>query len=411
MAVNRVASVDAALDGEAGREARRLIELDDRRRDGVFFTSSPLREFAFEGVSSSITKNSVLFDPACGAGDLLLAATDHMPLQATLAATLKAWSAMLIGCDLHAEFTRTCRMRLLLAAWRRHQFRGTKQTRTKSWFGGIRKCCGLANNAGYQRATHILMNPPFAHQSADINCDWASGKINSAAVFLMQAIEASSEGTRIVAILPEVIRCGTRYGRLRDLIAQQSQLNRIASFGVFDRHADVDVFVLDITTRQPQGARSSSAWDWKTDLKTSATVSKYFDVYVGSVVDYRDACQGRWFPYLTVNSIAPWGEAFDVACRRRFPRRVTRAPFVVIRRTSRPGDKFRAVGAIVRGTKDFAVDNHLIVCKPLDNTLRSCRRLVSLLREESTSRFLDQTIRCRHLTVDSIKSMPWVNCG
>ncbi len=405
----RVTLVNAALDGDAGKEVRRLIGLEHRRRDGIFFTSSSLLKFAFEGVAQSIAEDSVIFDPACGAGDILLAAACHLPLKSSLAATLKAWSSMLLGVELHSEFSRACRARLTLAAWQRHGFRGSKNTRLANWFSGIRSGCGLSNQSCYKLATHVLMNPPFTNQAAAEDCQWANGKVSSAAVFLMRAIEASSAGTRIVAILPEVIRCGTRYSRLRNEVSMRCELNRIASFGIFDRHTDVDVFVLDVTKRKAQAF--DSAWNWQSASVKNATIDNRFHVSIGTVVDFRDPKEGRWFPYINVNCIKPWDEVFDVVCRRRYSRRVVRAPFVVIRRTSRPGDKFRAVGSIVRGSAKFAVDNHLIVCKPFDNKLRTCRQLVSLLREGSTSSYLDDAIRCRHLTVDSIRKIPWVDCG
>ena len=64
----RASLVDAALDGEAGRESRELIGLSERRRDGIFFTSSNLREFAFSAVASSLKKEDVVFSPTIVAG-------------------------------------------------------------------------------------------------------------------------------------------------------------------------------------------------------------------------------------------------------------------------------------------------------------------------------------------------------
>jgi len=81
-------------------------------------------------------------------------------------------------------------------------------------------------------------------------------------------------------------------------------------------------------------------------------------------------------------------------------------PFVVIRRTSRPGDKFRAVGTAILGAKPVAVENHLIACTPKDGSVETCRVLLRQLRKPETNDFLNRTIRCRHLTVSSVKHLP-----
>jgi hypothetical protein len=82
-------------------------------------------------------------------------------------------------------------------------------------------------------------------------------------------------------------------------------------------------------------------------------------------------------------------------------------PFLVVRRTSRPGEgagRLRPV--LIRGDKPVAVENHLVVLRPNDGTLRACRALATELQAEETTQWLDQRIRMRHLTVGSIASIP-----
>jgi hypothetical protein len=408
--LERTQRVGAALDGEASREVRRLLELNVLRGNGVFFTSSALREFALRGVEDSINSKSIIFDPTCGAGDLLIGATASLPIRTTFAQTLQSWSSVFSGLDLHSQFVNVCRRRLTLAAWQRHQFSGQLHTRIRDdWFEGIREGSGLTCCSNYHNATHILLNPPFVTQIAAENSSWGAGNVNSAAIFLETALSEAKAGTRIVAILPEVIRCGSRYKKFRRVVEISSSLNRLAPYGLFDCHTDVDVFVLDVTTSRVNLA--AEPWDWAKPALAKKTVGDTFTVSVGPVVDFRDEKRGQWFPYLTVNSISPWEEAFDVPKRRRFTGRVVKSPFVVVRRTSRPGDRFRAVGSIIRGATEFAVDNHLIVCEPRDHTLRSCRELIEQFRNPGTTAYLDSAIRCRHLTVSSVNHIPWNHHG
>jgi hypothetical protein len=79
----------------------------------------------------------------------------------------------------------------------------------------------------------------------------------------------------------------------------------------------------------------------------------------------------------------------------------------VIRRTSRPGDNFRAIGSIINLKEKVAVENHFIVLQPKDSTLNTCKRAMKVISSKKTTRWLNKRIRCRHLTVSSLKELPW----
>ena len=64
----------AALDGEPSRELRKAISLERRRGAGAFFTGSVLARKAVVRPRRGKECRGKIFDPACGAGDLLLAA-------------------------------------------------------------------------------------------------------------------------------------------------------------------------------------------------------------------------------------------------------------------------------------------------------------------------------------------------
>ena len=96
-----------------------------------------------------------------------------------------------------------------------------------------------------------------------------------------------------------------------------------------------------------------------------------------------------------------------VGKNRRFEGRLFEAPFVAIPRTSRPSDADRARGALVTSAKPVAVDNHLLVARPLDGTVGRCADLLDVLQMPSTSDWLNNVIRCRHLTVGALASVPW----
>ena len=95
------------------------------------------------------------------------------------------------------------------------------------------------------------------------------------------------------------------------------------------------------------------------------------------------------------------------AAERRFQKRSHVPPFVLIRRTSKPGDRSRGVGTLIYGTDSALVENHLIVLKPRDGSIDSCRRVIDSLNSVGTKSWLDERIRCRRLTAGAIREMPW----
>jgi hypothetical protein len=92
---------------------------------------------------------------------------------------------------------------------------------------------------------------------------------------------------------------------------------------------------------------------------------------------------------------------------RRHEGKVYEPPFVTIRRTSRPGHPYRAAATIISGQQAVAVENHLIVCEPIDGTLTTCKNLMRQLKSKAVNKFLNDRICCRHLTVGSVAAIPF----
>src|SRR5258708_11167095 len=84
--------VAAALDGQPGVELRRLVPLTTRRANGAFFTGSALARRIVSQFLGGSNPNAIVCDPACGAGDLLIAAAERLPVTSDLRATLGLWS-------------------------------------------------------------------------------------------------------------------------------------------------------------------------------------------------------------------------------------------------------------------------------------------------------------------------------
>jgi N-6 DNA Methylase len=399
--------VHAALDGQAADSLRRLVPLTELRRDGIFLTGSELAQTAVRRLVPTLDARSVILDPTCGAGDLLLACVKALPAMSSLSRTMKAWERQLVGRDLHPELLEAARLRLLLAAMRLFPgARVRRQTVEHPLFPKIRVGCGLTDSS-YEGATHLVMNPPFTAISASDSCSWARGQVNSAAVFLEHALRRSRPGTRIAAILPDVLRSGSRYRKWRRLVEQLAEIEHLEIGDQFNRWTDVHVFLLNL--RIPQRTVASASTTTWTCPSRKDRLEERFAVRIGPVVDYRDPHEGRKHSFIRSRDLPPWGNLCRVSRTRRFSGTLIAPPFIAIRRTSRPGDTHRAVGTLVVGNSLFAVENHVICLVPHHGGEGSCRAALRNLQDPRTTEWLDQRIRCRHLTVRALAELPWWN--
>ena len=104
------------LNGYAASALQQLIPLSVRKRSGLFFTSSLLADRVAERLAPQLRTGVRLLDPACGAGNLLLACAKYLPKGEKLAETVRIWSHCIVGYDLHHEFIRATQLRLALLA-------------------------------------------------------------------------------------------------------------------------------------------------------------------------------------------------------------------------------------------------------------------------------------------------------
>ncbi|MFT5622303.1 MAG: hypothetical protein ACI9FZ_000223 [Bacteroidia bacterium] len=396
--------VDAALNGQAGAELRRVSSLEVRREFGVFFTGSELGAKLLE-LCTTFNQNSVIYDPTCGAGDLLVAAARKLPLKRNLNATLTQWGKQLYGTDLHREFIQGARTRLVLLARQRHQSDSKLKSTPAQFFPGIKVGNGLQQARLFKKATHLLLNPPFGVEQVAEDCGWASGKMTLAAEFVAKALEYSNEGVQLFAILPEVLRSGSFSENWQKYIEQLSEIRKVQPYGIFDASADIDVFLLHSIRAKPGHAIQTVPWSPLT-AEEQVTLGDLFEVRVGTVVPHRDEEVGDSYPYIHARSVPAWATVTEFEESRLHTGRLFQPPFVVIRRTSRAEHRYRAAATIIAGEVPVAVENHLIVCIPRDQSIDSCRQLVEQLKLPNTNEYLNERIRCRHLTVRAIKQIP-----
>ncbi len=399
--------INEALNGQPSQQLRRLISLDMQRAAGAFFTGEKLAGRASRLLKLPTSPKPLIVDPACGVGDLLLACSRSLPISKDLKSTLDKWGRQLAGYDLHQEFIDAAKARLALAAIRRGvPVRDMSLKDIEQSLPNIQVRDGLSANDHIHTATHIILNPPYTTIPAPKNCAWGAGIVSAAAVFLDVWISRTVPGTRIVAILPDVLRTGSRYEKWRGYVRSLATISNIRIVGQFDRWADVDVFLLSLTVGGKLRGRRRAWWTNGSDGR-SVRVKDYFDVCVGPVVPHRDPQAGPVRPYIFAKASTPWGTIKQFLHHRNYEGRAFRPPFVVVRRTSRPGDRERAVGTIVMGKRLVAIENHLVVLLPQDKSYKRCTELLKVLKSPRTSNWLNRRIRCRHLTTTALRELPY----
>lgn len=400
-AEKRSATIASMLNGEVTRGVNNILGRDQRRSSGIFFSG----ETWAERVKAVLPKREYrrYVDPACGVGDLLLAVAAQLPLQASLKGTLESWECSLRGIDIHEAFPALAWSRIQALAIHRHGLAvstGNLDIKVGATSDSFSHADALRSPWLLDERDCIVMNPPFQQVDTPQWSTITSGKVTAAALFLEKAICTSPPGVDVVAIVPEVLRSGSRFIKLRRLLQETCLIHLFESAGRFSAEADIDVAVLAVTV-----GRSHPTYTAGQQPEPTPALGDRCKVHVGSVVPHRLTHQAKKTRYLDVPGAPQWQEV-EVERFTDYVGRTFDPPFVVVRRTSSPGDKKRARATIVRGAGPVLVENHLLVLLPARRTLTECRRLVAILRDDRTDAWLNEELRCRHLTVGVVARIP-----
>ena len=390
------------VNGLAGEELRRLVSLQTRRDFGAFFTDSLLAKKVLNKLDPTFDRNSIIYDPACGAGNLLISVTDYLQ---ELNIDFDE-EKNLLGSDLHNEFIKAAKLRLKTNSLLKSSLHTPAifSNVTKKKYS-IAKKNGLLQNSFYKKATHIIVNPPFNQIVPNEKLSWSNGKVSAAALFIDKIIQHSNPGVSIIAILPDVLRSGSRYEKWRAMVDKECIIENILLLGQFDKYADVDVYAVRLRKRQEKSIGIIKLPETKHNNNIT-TLADLFEICVGPVVDNRDLKKGPSLPYLVSRGLQGWLLQKGIKLKRRHQGKNFTSPFVVVKRTSRMGDSQRAVATIINTPTPTFVDNHLIVLKPKSGTLKDCKKALQILKEKKTDEWLNSKIRCRHLTVKVVAEIP-----
>jgi hypothetical protein len=382
---------------------REYLTIDEMREAGSFFTGQSLASETVSAFSVPITFGSVVLDPTCGAGNLLIECSRKLGVETTLSATLKRWGKVLWGFDIYAHFIEASKLRLVVEALNR----------------GVKQDCDLedaiellpqirvqdaqkVDSKALQRVTHAIMNPPFTIGPSPKENYWKDGKVNSAGVMFDKYLRLLPRSCNISAILPEVLRSGSRYQPFREFVS--SQMSAVCSvWGRFNSKTDVDVFILSGSSIE-----TSKLICWYKHQEESSRILDYFDVRTGPLVAYRDPEKGTEYPYFYPKNCPNWESLTKATEFRCYSGKAIMPPFIVVKRTSSPSDRFRASATLINLKEPVAIENHMIVIKPKNGKVSICKKLLLTLKSNETNEFLNERIRLRHLTVGVIKDIPFM---
>ncbi|MFJ4390188.1 N-6 DNA methylase [Pseudomonas soli] len=381
---------------------RTFLSIDEMREFGSFFTGQELSTCAVAAFNAPISLDSVVLDPTCGTGNLLIEFSRRLEVKEYLSETLRQWGKVLAGFDIHESFIRATKLRLVLEALNRGVIKDCTIDEAQSLLSKIIVKDAMSVTAqDLCNTTHLLMNPPFSSWDSPRENYWRIGKVNAAGVVFDHYLRRVPPNCAVSAILPDVLRSGSRYQNWRDFV--EANIDGHAEIaGRFNEKTDIDVFLIHGFATPPQ----NQTIIWFPEQCKSSTISEHYDVCIGPLVAYRDPLEGPSSPYAHSKNTPLWSSITNLSETRNFKGRLIEPPFVVIRRTSSPSDKFRASAAIINESFPVAVENHLIVVKPRSNSLEDCHRLVEVLKSKRTNDFINNRIRCRHLTVGVVKDIP-----
>jgi hypothetical protein len=390
------------LNGVPYKAFRQSVSLERRRELGTFFSSPKLARELAETLRTQMPEGGLALDPTCGIGDLLIAFAEKLPIAASLAETIESWGNQLAGIEQRKDLVAMTKARLVALARAKGGFNDPIAS-LDALFPHIIVGDMCRETALIASADGILFNPPFGGVSEHDISDWGTGKLSAAAIFLHTLLQARALGASVAAVLPDVLRSGSRYARFRERISASGVSGGFRSHGRFDAWTDVDVFTTLLVT-EPGPL-------WAGPPRCDNTVGDRFKVRVGPVVPHRHEKKGQWQRFICAKTVPAWSEAFIPTANRRFKGTLFQPPFVVVRRTSSPSDRKRAVGSIIIGDRPVAVENHLVVLTPNDGRYETCAELLAVLGLGATTDYLNGIIRCRHLTTGSVISIPWATAG
>lgn len=381
---------------------RECLSIEEMREAGSFFTGQNLATVVIKTLSHAITFDSIVFDPTCGAGNLLIECSRSLGVEETLSQTLAKWGKVLWGYDLYDSFIESTKLRLIIEALSRGVVKDCTLDDALSMFPNIIvRDIWTAKKEDLVNVTHAVINPPFTLIKSPNKFYWNAGKINAAGILFDHFLRILPINCCFSAILPDVLRSGSRYSKFREFCSLKSYAET-KIIGRFNNKTDVDVFLLYGRVVE----ESDQQIFWYQPYKNSIQLSEKYNVCVGPLVAYRDPEIGNEYLYIHSKNVPAWETISKINEKRKFKGRVISSPFIVVKRTSSPNDKNRAVATIINVKDLVAVENHLIVIKPKSGRLSECKKLLKILKSNETNNFLNERIRLRHLTVEALKSIP-----
>jgi predicted RNA methylase len=256
---NRGESRDPAWLGEAYEERLRANPAERRRR-GAFMTPPQLAQLA---VRESMDRWEgrgvpVVLDPACGTGNLLVAAAERMLARGGSPAVI---AARLKGVEIEPEAARIARTRL-------GKLLGGGAGVRRALVRGIRVADTVRVPAAWLRCDVVVANPPFLGQlRRGTVVDRASatrwrarlgdavrGYADPAAAFLLLAARSLRAGGRAAVILPRPMLAAASAQEIRDEVDRVARLERIWMDDRFSFDAGTRVCILSLAARK-MGAR------------------------------------------------------------------------------------------------------------------------------------------------------------
>lgn len=396
--------VSDLMNGHATDFVYNTLSLSDRRRHGVFFSGASWAKKILAGCD--LTGWQRFIDPSVGIGDLLLEVCRSLPLKKTANETIEEWADRLVAVDLRKSFLDIAWMRIQALAFHRHA--AEKGQLNEIVFKDLPQSflVGDALEIKLQLTPSdcVVMNPPYQRIQAPPNSFTGKGKRSAAALHLEHIARIAPPGAGIFALIPDVLRSGSSYTKFRNELKNLVDLISFEPSGAFGTQADIDVAILIATSKTLE----ERLIEPEPETHEEKCVENFFSVSVGPVVPHRTPTNGKLHGYLTAKNSAVGEEIKAAPEFATYNCRTERGPFVIVRRTSSPSDKKRARNTLFSSKEEVLVENHLLILKPKDKKISTCRLLLNVLDDDRTDAWLNHRIRCRHLTVGVIKSLPWI---